>query len=97
MIESIGVVMAAATGLLVAVGQILSSRQKKLTLDSKVMRKDLEIRNKQFLASLRLIRRYEEQAARNGLDVLARPAELAEDYGDDTKDKPQGSIEASNA
>jgi hypothetical protein len=94
MIETIGAIIAGATGFLVALGGLLSSRQKTLTLNAKQMRNDLEDRNAQFLSSLRHIYRLEQLIALNGQEIPARPAELKPDW-DPKGGKGEKGIEAS--
>jgi hypothetical protein len=91
-IENLGVIIAAVTGLLVAFGQVLSSRQKTVTLNAKQMEKDLAVRNTQYLVALRHIYTVEQIIASLGQDVPVRPAQLAPDWK--PKEKDEKGIEA---
>lgn len=81
MIEGIGVVLTALTGLVVAFGGFVQQRQKARHTHSEETDRELERKSRQFRAALRYIGAIGDWAARNGLDLPPEPAELKPDWG----------------
>lgn len=79
-LTGIGALISTLTGLLVAGGSILLQRQRRSAIDTDEMEDELEVRTQQYQFAIRLIRAWEDYGADNGLEPLARPAELRAGY-----------------
>lgn len=82
MIESIGVIITALSGLLLTLGQILASREKKRVVDSRELGLELDTRNQQILMAKRHISLLERTMADAPVDLVIpiRPYQLAADW-----------------
>lgn len=84
----VGTVLTALSGLVIAIGTVMTQRSRRVSLDVRAFKRDLKRRTAQFQIALRHIGRLEDHWASAGRKPPKRPPELDPDWGLDDEDDP---------
>lgn len=84
----VGTVLTALSGLVIAIGTVLTQRSRRVQLDVRQFKRDLRRRTEQFQIALRHIGRLEDHWSSVGRKPPKRPSELDPDWGLDDDDDP---------
>lgn len=82
-VEMISAIFTGLTGLLAAVAAVLANRSRRVSEDSRAVRRGARELQRKFLAAIQHIFALETELARRGLPVPARPEILEKDDDDD--------------
>lgn len=89
MIDGLAGILAGLSGVIIAIGTVLTQRGKRVELNQKSLVRDLQTRNTQYQVGLRHTARLERLLAANDLEVPERPVELHPDWGADSESSGQ--------